>query len=337
MPQIEVKEYILENSKGTIVGICNFGAAVTKFCVSNKNSEFTDVVLGFKNLNDYKKNPCYLGVTVGRYANRIANGSFDLEGINYKLPINNAPNCLHGGFNGFQHQLWEVKNITKNSISLLYFSAHLEEGFAGNLTTNVVFELTDTDELVINYTAQTNKHTVINLTNHVYFNLNGHSAGLCTQHLLKINAQYFTPCNNFAIPTGKLKLVKNTPFDFEDFKPIKKHIDDDNEQIAFGKGYDHNFVLKKYDGNLQLAAEVIGDQTNIKLQVFTTEPGIQFYTGNHLNDSALGKKDLPYGYREGFCLETQHFPDSPNQPNFPTTVLKPSEEFKSTTIYKLIV
>ncbi len=337
MAEKAVKEFILENSKGTIVGICNYGAAITKFCVTHKNGNFIDVVLGFKNLADYKNNPCFLGVTVGRYANRIANGSFNLEAINYKLPINNTPNCLHGGFFGFQHQFWEVKNITKNSISLSYFSAHLEEGFPGNLAVSVNFKLTETNEIVINYSAQADEKTVINLTNHAYFNLNGHSAGLCTQHLLKINAQNFTPTNSVAIPTGEIELVKNTPFDFEDFKPIQQNIDEDNEQIAFGAGYDHNFVLNHYNGNLQLAAEVIGDQTNIKLQVFTTEPGLQFYTGNHLNDTALGKKNAPYGYREGFCLETQHFPDSPNQPNFPTTVLKPGEEFISTTIYKLIV
>lgn len=337
MPELAVIEYILENSKGTIVGICNFGAAVTKFCVTDKHGDFIDVVLGFKHLADYQNNPCYLGVTVGRYANRIANAVFNLEGIAYKLPINNSPNCLHGGFNGFQHQLWDVKNITKTSITLSFISAHLEGGFPGNLAVNVNFELTETNELVINYTAQTDKTTVINLTNHAYFNLNGHSAGLCTKHLLKINAQHFTPTNNVAIPTGELKSVKNTPFDFEDFKKIDEHIEHDNEQIAFGKGYDHNFVLNQYDGNLHLAAEVIGDQTQIKLQVFTTEPGLQLYTGNHLNDAAFGKNNAPYGFREGFCLETQHFPDSPNQENFPNTILKQGEEFKSTTIYKLIV
>lgn len=332
-----IKEYILENNKGSIVGICNFGAIVTKFCIRDKNDDFTDVVLGFKDLNDYQNNPCFLGVTIGRYANRIANGVFELDGNTYKLDVNNSPNNLHGGFNGFHNQFWEVKNITQNSITLAYFSAHLEGGFPGNLTVSVHFELTENNELVINYSAQTDEKTVINLTNHAYFNLNGHSAGVCTQHLLKINARHFTPTNSDAIPTGEIKLVKNTPFDFEDFKPIQQNINDDNEQIIFGAGYDHNFVLTDFDGNLQLAAEVIGDQTKIKLQVYTTQPGLQFYTGNYLNDSSLGKKDLPYGYREGFCLETQHFPDSPNQANFPTTVLKLGEEFTSTTIYKLIV
>lgn len=331
-----IKEYILENNKGSIVGICNFGAAVTKFCIRNKNDDFTDVVLGFKDLNDYKNNPCFLGVTVGRYANRIANGVFELDGNTYKLDVNNSPNCLHGGFNGFYNQFWEVKNVTKNSITLVYFSAHLEGGFPGNLTVSVQFELTENNELVIKYAAQTDEKTVINLTNHAYFNLNGHSAGLCTQHLLKINAKYFTPTNSVAIPTGELKLVKSTPFDFEDFKPIQQNINDDNEQIIFGAGYDHNFVLTDFDGSLQLSAEVIGDKTQIKLEVYTTEPGLQFYTGNHLNDTALGKNNLPYGFREGFCLETQHFPDSPNQTYFPSTVLNPGKEFKSTTIYKLI-
>lgn len=332
-----IKEFILENSEGTTVGICNFGAAVTKFCIAHTNGQLTDVVLGFKNLNDYQNNPCFLGVTVGRYANRIANGVFNLENKEYKLDINNAPNCLHGGYNGFQNKLWEVKNKTQNSVTLSCVSAHLEGGFAGNLTVYLKFELTNENELVINYNAQTDETTVINLTNHAYFNLNGHNTGVCTQHLLKINAQHFTPTNSVAIPTGELKSVKNTPFDFEDFKPIQQNINDDNEQIIFGAGYDHNFVLADFDGNLQLAAEVIGNQTNIKLQVFTTEPGLQFYTGNHLNDASLGKSGTPYGYRAGFCLETQHFPNSPNQANFPTTVLNANKQFKSTTIYKVSI
>lgn len=332
-----VKEYILENGKNTTVGVCNYGAAVTKFCINNNIGQPTDVVLGFKNLNDYKKNPCYLGVTVGRYANRIANGIFELEGKTYKLDTNNAPNCLHGGFNGFQNKIWDIQNNTKNSITLSYFSADLEGGFPGNLTVSVRFELSETDELSINYIAYTDKTTVINLTNHTYFNLNGHNAGKCIQHLLKINANLFTPTNKNAIPTSELKSVTNTPFDFRDFKTIEQNMDNNNEQIIFGAGYDHNFCVANYDGNLKLAAEVMGNLTDIKLQVFTTQPGLQFYSGNYLNDIALGKHNLPYGYRSGFCLETQHFPDSPNQNHFPTTVLNPDTKFTSTTIYKLSI
>ena len=332
-----LKEYELVNALGTTLGICNYGAAITKICLTDKNGQQNDVVLGFKDLEDYRKNDCYLGVTVGRFANRIANATFELEGITYNLEPNNSINSLHGGNKGFHHQMWKLKSITKSKIKLSFFSPHLEEGFPGNLEVSVQFELTDFNEIIINYTASTDKTTVINLTNHVYFNLNGESSGTCTQHLLQINADFITPINNSGIPNGKLMAVLNTPFDFRQPKTISQDLDSQNEQLQCGSGYDHNFVLDNYDTSLQLAAEAIGDLSGIKLEVFTTEPGLQLYAGNFLTDIALGKSDKPYTYRTGFCLETQHFPNSPNRPEFPTTVLKAGEIFESTTVYKLSV
>ena len=332
-----LKEYELVNALGTTLGICNYGAAITKSCVTDKNGQQKDVVLGFKDLDDYKKNDCFLGVTVGRYDNRIANAKFELEGVTYKLNPNNSNNSLHGGKKGFHHQFWNLESIEKNKLQLSYFSPDLEEGFPGNLQVSVQFELTDLNEIIINYTARTDKTTVINLTNHAYFNLNGESSGTCTNHLLQINADFITPINNSGIPNGQLMEVGNNPFDFRQAKTIIKDIDAFNKQLLFGSGYDHNFVLNNYDASLQLAATAIGDLSGIKLEVFTTEPGLQLYTANFLTDDTLGKSGKPNTYRTGFCLESQHFPDSPNRPNFPTTVIQRGKVFKSTTVYKFNV
>jgi aldose 1-epimerase len=313
-----------------VVGICNFGAAITKFIVTDKNGQSKDVILGFQDLEEYKNNPCFLGVTVGRYANRIANATFILDDIKYNLEANNATNSLHGGNNGFHHKMWNVESLT-------YTSSHLEEGFPGNLFVSVQFELTDLNEIIISYEAKTDKTTVINLTNHAYFNLNGEGSGSCINHTLQINAQYITTINSSGIPNGQLMDVENTPFDFRQSKTIGKDINNPNEQLQFGKGYDHNFVLNSLDTSLHLAAVAIGDLSGIKLEVLTTEPGLQLYTGNFLTDSAIGKSGKPNTYRQGFCLETQHFPDSPNQLQFPSTVLKAGDTFKSATVYKLSI
>lgn len=332
-----LKEYELVNALGTTLGICNYGAAITKICLTDKNGQQKDLVLGFKDLDDYKKNDRFLGVTVGRYANRIANATFELEDVTYKLNPNNSINSLHGGHKGFHHQFWNLQNIEKNKVKLSYVSPDLEEGFPGNLNVSVQFELTDLNEIIIDYTASTDKTTVINLTNHAYFNLNDESSGTCTQHLLQIHADFITPINNSGIPSGKLMAVLNTAFDFRQPKTISQDINSTDQQLEFGSGYDHNFVLKNYDTSLQLAAAAIGDLSGIKLEVFTTEPGLQLYTGNFLTDTALGKSGKPNSYRTGFCLETQHFPDSPNCPQFPSTVLNAGETFESTTVYKFTV
>jgi aldose 1-epimerase len=332
----QVELYFLKNKNEVKAAITNYGGRIVSLWVPDKNGTLTDVTLGYDNLDLYQKpSDPYFGSLIGRYGNRIAKGTFTLDSQQYKLDVNNGVNTLHGGKTGFHARVWDARQIDEKTLELTYVSKDGEEGYPGNLTCKVVYTLTDDNELKIEYTASTDKKTVLNLTNHAYFNLNGEGSGTINDHLLLINANRFTPVDTTLIPTGKLMNVAGTPFDFRKLTPIGSRIDAAHEQLKNGKGYDHNFVLN--GSGMKKAATAIGDKSGIQMDVSTTEPGVQFYGGNFLDEKVVGKGGKVYGFRTGFCLETQHFPDSPNQPSFPSTVLKPGDEYKSTTIYRFSV
>jgi aldose 1-epimerase len=316
------------------VDVTNYGARLVTIVVKDKDGNDTDVVLGFDSIQGYlDSKEAYFSALVGRYANRIANGKFALEGKTYQLSTNNPPNHLHGGPQGFHVQVWDVDAVNDNSITLSYLSKNGEEGFPGNCKVAVNYTVTEKNELVISYEASTDGATIINLTSHPYFNLNGQGNGTIVNHLLQINADNYTPVNGSLIPRG-IETVEGTPFDFRQAKPIGKNINDDDEQLRYGSGYDHNYVLN--GKGFRPAAKVTGDLSGITMEVLTDQPGMQFYSANHLkgeNRIKYGKVDGP---REAFCLETQHFPDSPNQPQFPSTVLQPGEVFMSKTVYRFL-
>jgi aldose 1-epimerase len=328
--------HFLKNQKGTQVGICNYGARITHFTVEKENKLF-DIVLGCDKMEDYlTENEKYLGVTVGRFANRIANGKFTLNNTQYVLAQNNGTNSLHSGKQALHNRVWEILDATVNTITLDTISDDMEEGFPGDLKCKVTFVLTDSDELKINYWAKSSKDTVINLTNHSYFNLNGEDDGDILNHEIMINADYYIPINNECIPLGDYQSVENSPFDFRKSSVIKNGLTSNHEQIKIGNGYDHSFVIKQQNSSeIKHAATVLGNKTGLKLDVFTTEPGMQFYTGNYLERTDKGKNGKYYQQRAGFCLETQHHPDSPNQGKFPSTILKAEEIFTSETIFKI--
>ncbi|HEY8782328.1 MAG TPA: aldose epimerase family protein [Mucilaginibacter sp.] len=329
--------YILKNQNGVIAAITNYGAHLISLSLPDKTGKPTDVVIGFDDIAGYKKSlSAYYGATIGRYGNRIAKGHFVLNGRRYDLFINNKPNSLHGGKNGFNDVVWDAKQINDHTITLTYLSKDMEEGYPGNLNCKVTYELTNDNAVKISYEATTDKPTIVNLTNHSYFNLNDIGSGTILNHVVQLKAENFTPVDSTLIPTGKIAPVAGTPFDFTKPVTIGSRINEQDEQLKNGKGYDHNFVLDKHDITTPVAT-VIGDKSGIKLQIFTTEPGLQFYSGNFMKgDNTIlgGKKD---DYRTGFAMETQHYPDSPNQPQFPSTVLKPGEVYKTVTIYKFSV
>jgi len=335
----QVHLYTITN--GTIkAAITNYGGKLVSLFVPDSSGKLIDVVLGYNSLKDYRqytKNGSYFGSLIGRYGNRIAKGKFTLDGKNYQLAINNPPNALHGGPKGFSTVVWDVVKTTPNSLELHYLAKDGEEGYPGNLNVNVTYTLTDKNALDIAYKATTDKATVLNLTNHSYFNLNG-DGGTINNHILQLNASKFTPVDSTLIPTGKLEPVAGTPFDFTKPEKIGSRIDDKNQQLIYGKGYDHNFVLdaSKEKGE-HLAATVVGDKSGIEMQVYTDQPGIQFYGGNFMEGGDKGKSGKPYEHRTAMCLETQHFPDSPNQPQFPTTTLKAGETFNSVTSYQFVM
>ncbi len=333
-----VKLYTLKNSHGMVVKVTNYGAIITSMLVPDRTGKMGDVVLGYKNLESYINavDKPYFGAVVGRYGNRIAKGMFTIDGETYELPINNKPNSLHGGIIGFDKVIWEVKeDAASNAISLHYLAKDKEEGYPGNLDVTVTYTLTDDNTIEIDYKATTDKATPVNLTQHTYFNLKGEGQGTILDHQLMINADHYTPVDETLIPTGEIAPVKGTPFDFTQAKAIGKDIGVQNEQLTFGGGYDHNWVLKDQSQSkkMQLAAEVYEPTTGRKLTVTTQEPGVQFYCGNFLDGRLKGKSGNPYVNRGGFCLETQHFPDSPNQPNFPSTILKPGETYQTKTVF----
>lgn len=333
-----VSLFVLKNESGAQVAITNYGGRIVSLLVPDKNKHFKDVVLGYENLKSYqKKGEPFFGALIGRYGNRIAKGMFTLEGRSYQLELNDGVNTLHGGFNGFFSQVWDAKKLNNNTLELSYFSKDGEAGYPGNLTVKVVYELTDDNELKISYTATTDKATVVNLTNHAYFNLNGAGDSTITDHLLVINADGYTPVDSTLIPTGKIDPVAGTPFDFNAATLIGKRINESDQQLKYGKGYDHNYVLRKGNG-LQKVATVTSPKTGIVMDVLTEEPGLQFYSGNFLTgEDKDGKGQISYPHRSAFCLETQHFPDAPNQPSFASTTLKPGETYKTMTIYRFSV
>lgn len=332
--------YTLTNRNGVEVRITNYGAAIVSLKVPDRAGKFEDVVLGYDSLDGYLANSPYMGVVVGRYANRIAKGRFSLNGVEFKLAVNNGENHLHGGIVGFDKVLWDespAKGIKGAALRLSYVSVDGEEGYPGKLTVRVVYTLTDTNELRVAYQATTDKDTVVNLTQHSYFNLSGQGNGDILGHQLQINAGRFTPTDAGAIPTGELRAVRGTPFDFTTPMSIGARINESDEQLVLGKGYDHNFVLNGQNGTLRRAARALDPATGRVMEVWTTEPGVQLYTGNYLDGSKIGKEGKAYKRRYGFCLETQHFPDSPHQPKFPTTVLRRGAAFRTTTVFKFSV
>jgi aldose 1-epimerase len=332
-----VSLYTLRNSNGIEVRITNYGGRLVSVHTPDRQGNFGDIVLGFDDLAGYLgKNP-YFGALVGRYANRIANGSITLDGKSYHLARNNGENALHGGLKGFDKVVWEGSEVRADKIPALelsYLSRDGEEGYPGNLQVKVRYTLTDGNELRIDYTASTDQITVLNLTNHSYFDLSGTAQGNIVDSVVSINANQFTPVNSHLIPTGELRAVDSTPFDFRSAERIGSRIDNADEQLGYGKGYDHNFVLNRNGSPICLSARAADPATGRVLEVFTTQPGMQFYTGNHLDGSVTGKGGKVYGPRSGMCFETQHFPDSPNQPQFPSSELKPGQTYKATTIFR---
>jgi len=330
---VPITEYNLTNSSGMQVSILNYGGTITKLIAPDKEGKMGDIVLGFETLNGYmQKGQPYMGALVGRYANRIANAKFTLDGKDYKLAPNNFGNSLHGGNVGFDKVVWNVTKVGDSSLKLTYQSKDGEEGYPGNLNTEVMYTLGSDNSLKIDYTATTDKATPLNLTNHSYFNLSAGKDSTILNHVLQLNADKYTPVNDQLIPTGQIADVKGTPFDFTTPKAIGKDID------KIKGGFDHNLVLNKKGNDLQEAATVYDSGSGRFMEVFTTQPGIQFYTGNFLNGSLTGtKENRKYIQHSGLCLETQHYPDSPHQPSFPTTILKPGETYRQTTVYKFSV
>lgn len=329
--------YILKNKNGVEAAITNYGGRIVSLLVPDKDGKMTDVVLGFDNVDGFigSKEP-YYGATIGRYGNRIAKGKFKLDGKQYTLATNNGPNTLHGGHPGFQEVVWDAKQTDSATLELSYLAKDMEGGFPGNLNVKVTYQVTDDNAVKISYSATTDKTTVVNLTNHAFFNLNGESSGTILDHTLQIAADNYTPVDGTLIPTGKVEPVANTPFDFTKATKIGERVDADNVQLTNGKGYDHNFVLSKHDISTPIAT-IIGDKSGIKMEVFTEEPALQFYSGNFMQSQNVMKNGKKDDFRTSFALETQHYPDSPNQPTFPSTELKPGQTYKTQSIYKFSV
>jgi aldose 1-epimerase len=336
---IEVDLYTLRNSNGMEATITNYGGIVTSLKVPDRSGQFGDVVLGFDTLDGYLSkeylaaNP-YFGALIGRYGNRIANARFTLDGKEYVLAANNGPNHLHGGIKGFDKVIWEGRAIEgeEPSLELRYLSRDGEEGYPGNLNVIATYTLTGDNALKVDFTATTDQDTIVNLTHHSYFNLAG--KGDILGHEVMIKANTFTPVDSGLIPTGELRPVAETPFDFNTLTAIGARINEDNEQLKFGKGYDHNWVIDKPAGELGLMASVFESGSGRVLEVLSTEPGLQFYSGNFLDGTLTGKGGWVYEFRNGFCMEPQHYPDSPNKPSFPSVVLKPGETYRNTILYR---
>jgi len=333
--------YVLTAKGGAEASITNYGGAVVSLKVPDRNGKLADVVLGYDNADGYVNDKSFFGALVGRYGNRIGHAQFVLDGKTYTLAKNNGENSLHGGIKGFNKAVWTAKIIPAKdgqSLELSYLSKDGEEGFPGNLKVSVIYTLTDSNALRITYSATSDKKTVVNLTNHSYFNLAGQGSGDILGHLLIIQADKFTPVDAGLIPTGEFRDVAGTPFDFRKELAIGARIDQDEEQLKLGGGYDHNFVLQRSnDPEESLAARVLEPVSGRILEVWTTEPGVQFYTGNFLDGKTIGKGGVTYPRRSAFCLETQHFPDSPNQPKFPSAVLNAGERYRTITTYKFSV
>src|SRR6266850_4923723 len=332
-----VEQFTLTNAHGAEVRVMTYGGIITVVRTPDRSGQLDDVVLGFDTLAGYLKDSPYFGAIVGRYANRIANGLFTLDGTAYRLAKNNGPNSLHGGLRGFDKVLWSGEPFQGDSgvgVALRYTSRDGEEGFPGTLVARVRYTLSPHDELAVDYEATSDKATPVNLSQHTYWNLRGTAGGDVLDHVLTLNAAAFTPVDSTLIPTGELAPVAGTPFDFRTATPIGARIGQDNTQLRFGRGYDHNWVLDRPSGSgLAHAARVVEPASGRTLDVSTTEPSVQFYAGNFLDGTIRGKGGRVYAHRSGLCLETQHFPDSPNHPNFPSTILRPGATYRSRTVF----
>ena len=337
---IAVDKYTLKNEKGMEIDIITYGGIITKWTAPDKNNNYQDIVLGYNNLQEYEKATPYFGAIIGRYGNRIAKVKFSIDGVEYTLATNDGSNHLHGGVKGFDKVVWtanEVLTDSTASIVLTYLSKDLEEGYPGNLTSKVTYTLTNNNELLVDYEATTDKKTIVNLTQHSYFNLSGDFSKTILDHEIAINADKLVPVDATLIPTGELTGVTNTPFDFRIAKAIGKDIGVKDEQLTRGLGYDHCWVLNNQNEGVRLAASAYEKESGRLLEIFSDEPGIQLYTGNFLDGTLPNKQGGTYAHRTGFCLETQHYPDSPNQKAFPSVVLNPGETYKSKTSFKFSV
>src|SRR5579884_1306831 len=330
----QVRIFTLKNAKGMEAQIMTWGGAIVSLRAPDAHGHFDDVVLGYDNLDGYLHNTAYFGALIGRYGNRIGGAQFKLDGQVYKLYANDGNNSLHGGKMGFDKRVWDVLQATDHSLQLRYVSRDGEEGYPGTLTTTVTYTVTPDNELRIDYTATTDKDTVLNLTNHTYWNLAGAGSGTILDESIEINADNFTPVDSGLIPTGEIRSVAGTPLDFRKATRIGARIDSDYEQMKLGKGYDHNFVLNRTGDGLSFAARVHDPKSGRVMEVRTTQPGLQFYTSNMLKGPMKGRDGKTYNYRGALCLETHHFPDSPNKPNFPSTELKPGQTYHETTVYR---
>ncbi|MDR0698007.1 MAG: galactose mutarotase [Tannerella sp.] len=330
---------VLSNQNGAEITVLNYGAKIVSIMVPDKNGKMVDVVTGHQSIDDYlaSEEP-YFGGVCGRYGNRIAKGAFTLDGVVYdKLALNNGPNNLHGGIKGFNSAVWDMRQVDEQHVELNYTSEDGEEGFPGQLKTTICYYLTDNNSLIIYYRAETDKPTVVNLTNHSYFNLSGAGDPSIDDHLLMINADYYLPTDETSIPYGPKEKVEGTPMDFRELHAVGERINDDFEPLKFGRGYDHTFILNKEEDKAAFCARCISPKTGIIMDTYTSEPGVQLYTGNWMTGNQTGKNGQRYPQRSALCLETQHFPDSPNKPEYPSVVLRPGETFESITAYKFSV
>ncbi len=335
-----VNLYVLKNENGIEAAFSNYGQRLVSLMAPDRNGKMEDIVLGYTTLKDYLTNSGYFGSVIGRYGNRIAKGKFEIDGVIYELAQNNNGNHLHGGEKGFESVVWDVDSVSQSFIRFKRTSPDMEEGYPGNLTVMVEYTLNEDNELRIGYIATTDKKTHVNLTHHSYFNLKGEGNGSINNHILQINAKNITPVDKGLIPTGELMTVATTPFDFNTPKSIQSGLDQEHEQLKLGNGFDHNFVLdqtKKNSEGLIVAAKVYEPDSGRIMEVFTSEPGVQFYGGNFMDGKTIGKNGGSYDYRGAICLETQHFPDSPNKKNFPSTLLEPGEAYSSICVYKFSV
>ena len=330
--------FVLKNKNNMEVCVTNFGGRIVSVLAPDRNGVLRDVVLGFDSIQDYIKYPSDYGASIGRYANRIANGRFTQDGTAYQLPQNNYGHCLHGGPKGFQNVVYEATQTDSSEVKLSYYAKDMEQGFPGNVNCTVTMRLTDDNAIDLKYEAETDKPTIINMTNHSYFNLNGAPSKPATDHLLYVASDSITPVDSTFMTTGEMMAVKDTPFDFNTAKAISEGVTDfSNEQVRFGNGFDHNWVLKTKGDINQVAAKLTSPTTGISLEVYTDEPGIQVYTGNFLDGTVKGKKGIVYPQRASVCLETQHYPDSPNKPQWPSVILTPGQTYHSHCIFKFTV
>ena len=334
---IDINQYILKNANGMQITVINYGGIITSWKAKDRDGSYEDIVLGFDNLSDYESSSPYFGALIGRYGNRIKEGKFSLDGVDYTLEVNNGENHLHGGVKGFDKVIWEVeKEVKESSASLIltYISTDMEEGYPGNLDVKVIYTLTNDDELKVRYEAETDKKTIVNLTQHSYFNLSANLSRDILAHQITIDADSFLPVDKTLIPSGELRDVEGTPFDFRVPKRVGDDINEDYTQLTFGNGYDHCWVLNNQNEGVRFVASAYDTLSGRSLEIFSDQPGIQFYSGNFLDGTLKSKDGGNYEFRSGFCLETQHYPNSPNQESFPSVILNPGEKYNTETIFR---